>query len=221
MLRLLIAAPLAAALALSLFYSLALLTSMDDRLVEDTLSAPNLDFMMLRQESDVELRKRQLPPEPEEVVQQQQPKMPPMQSQPTPNVSSEMPNIDVPNIDASVQISLSPSLNNLAAPAPAPTPPAPVISVDTNPTVLSQVPPRYPQRALRRRQQGQVLVEFTVTEAGSVQPDSIKIIESTPPGVFDKTVLRALPRWRFKTRIQDGKPVKYRARQKLEFKLEK
>lgn len=214
MVRLLISAPLAACLALLLFYGLAMLTSMGDRLVSDKQLTPSLDFLMVRQESDVELRKRQLPPEPEEVVQQQQPEIPQLQPQQTQNVSSNLPNVTVPDISMGMQVSLSPTLNNLSMPAPS-------ISIDTNPTVLSQVPPRYPQRALRRRQEGRVVVEFVINEMGGVKPGTVVVVESSPPGVFDKAVLRAIQRWRFKTRVVDGQPVSFKARQELEFKLER
>ncbi len=214
MVRLLISAPLAACLALLLFYGLAMLTSMGDRLVSDKQLTPSLDFLMVRQESDVELRKRQLPPEPEEVVQQQQPEIPQLQPQQTQNVSFNLPNVTVPDISMGMQVSLSPTLNNLSMPAPS-------ISIDTNPTVLSQVPPRYPQRALRRRQEGRVVVEFVINEMGGVKPGTVVVVESSPPGVFDKAVLRAIQRWRFKTRVVDGQPVSFKARQELEFKLER
>lgn len=214
MARILISAPLALFLSLLLFYGLALITTMGDQLVKTKSENPSLDFLMVRQESDVELRKRQLPPEPEEVVQQQQPDIPQLKQQNAPQVEANLPQVDVPNIDMGVQVSLSPSLHNLSMPAP-------TITLDTNPTVLSQVPPRYPQRALRRRQEGRVLVEFMITEAGTVKPGSVVVIESSPPGVFDKAVLRSLQRWRFKTRVVDGKPVPFKARQELEFKLEK
>lgn len=214
MLRLMISAPLALCLSLLLFYLLALITSMGDQQVLEKQLNPSLDFLMVRQESDVELRKRQLPPEPEDVVEQQQPDIPQIQPQKTAAVNAKLPSINVPDIDMGMQVSVSPTLHNLSMPTP-------TMTMDTNPTVLSQVPPRYPQRALRRRQQGKVVVEFMINEMGSVKPGSVVIVKSTPPGVFDKAVLRAIQRWRFKTRIVNGQPVPFKARQELEFKLEK
>lgn len=214
MLRLMISAPLALCLSLLLFYLLALITSTGDQRVLEKQLNPSLDFLMVRQESDVELRKRQLPPEPEDVVEQQQPDIPQIQPQKTATVNAKLPSINVPDINMGMQVSVSPTLHNLSMPTP-------TMTMDTNPTVLSQVPPRYPQRALRRRQQGKVVVEFMINEMGSVKPGSAVIVKSTPPGVFDKAVLRAIQRWRFKTRIVNGQPVPFKARQELEFKLEK
>lgn len=217
MLRFMVSTPLALCLSLLLFYLLALITSVDDLRVPEKRFIPNLDFMLVRQESETELRKRQFPPEPEELVQQQQPEIPqlqPLQPQSALAVNADLPNIDLPDIDMGIQISLSPSLHNLSVTTP-------TMAMDTNPTVLSQFPPRYPQRALRRSQEGQVVVEFTITEMGTVKPGSVVVVESTPSGVFDKAVLRAIQRWRFKTRLVNGQPVPFKARQKLEFKLEK
>ncbi len=212
MFRLFIAAPLALLLSLVLFYGLALLTSMGNQLVANRSEVPDLNFLMVRQESDVELRQRHLPPEPQEIIQEQAPKMPQLQPMKNVAVQADIPAVDVPNIDVGIAVSLSPSLNSLSAPS---------LSFNTNPEVLSQTPPRYPQRALRRGLEGKVVIEFEVTKAGSIKPGSIKIIKSTPKGVFDKAVLKAIQRWRFATEMVNGQPVPYRARQELEFKLEK
>ncbi|OMH33671.1 energy transducer TonB [Motiliproteus sp. MSK22-1] len=224
MVRMFFATPLALCFALLLFYLLALMTSSGNQLAQEKQLNPSLDFLMVRQETKVELRKRQLPPEPEELVEQQQPEIPQVLPQNSAKISTTLPSVKVPDINMGVEVALSPTLHSLSMPTPAPTPvptPAPTMTMDTNPTVLSRVPPRYPQRALRRRQQGRVVVEFTVTEAGSVKSGSVIVVESTPPGVFDKVVLRAIQRWRFKVRMINGQPVPFKARQELEFKLEK
>ena len=213
MLRLAIITPAGLLLALLLFYALAMVSGIGARVEPGRDLAPDLNFLMVRQESALELRKRELPPEPEDIVPQQQPKMPQLQQQVSAMVNSPMPTVNVPDIDVGVQVALSPSLNNLAVPVPE-------LAFDANPTALTQVPPSYPQRALRRKLEGSVMVEFLVTEAGTVKPGSIKVVKSTPPGVFDKAVIRAIQRWRFKTRTVDGKPVPFKARQELEFKLE-
>ncbi|EAR59508.1 energy transducer TonB [Neptuniibacter caesariensis] len=213
MLRLAIITPAGLLLALLLFYALAMVSGIGARVEPGRDLTPDLNFLMVRQESALELRKRELPPEPEDIVPQQQPKMPQLQQQVSAMVNSPMPTVNVPDIDVGVQVALSPSLNNLAVPVPE-------LAFDANPTALTQVPPSYPQRALRRKLEGSVMVEFLVTEAGTVKPGSIKVVKSTPPGVFDKAVIRAIQRWRFKTRTVDGKPVPFKARQELEFKLE-
>lgn len=213
MIRVLIAAPLALFLSLLFFYLLALTVGMKGQLVSKTYDNPSLDFLMVRQESDIEIRKRQLPPEPEEVIELQQPEIPQIQAQNSSITTMNALRVDVMDITMDTQLNMPPNLQNLLKPSLA-------LTIDMNPTVLRQISPRYPQRALRSRQQGKVVVEFVVTESGSVKIGSVVIVESTPLGVFDKAVLSVINRWRFKTREQNGQPVSYKARHELEFKLD-
>ena len=48
-----------------------------------------------------------------------------------------------------------------------------------------------------------------------------EVIESDPPGVFDKAAIRAVSRWRFKPRMVNGRAVPGKATQVVDFKLEK
>ena len=45
------------------------------------------------------------------------------------------------------------------------------------------------------------------------------VIEAEPEGVFDNAAIRAVSRWRFKPRIENGKAVAVRAEQMVTFKL--
>ena len=212
MLRFVVAAPLALFLSLLLFYGLAMITSMADRNERVVQLDPILDFLMLRKESDIEVRQRRVPEVVQDIVEQQ-PEIPRFPMAHIANVDNQL-SVEVPNISMEMDVSLSPSLHNLPMPAMTP-------FVDTSPVVLSRVLPRYPHRALLRKQEGEVVVEFTITERGTVQPDSIVVIESSPAGVFESAVLRAIKRWRFKARVVNGQPIAFRALQKLQFSLEK
>jgi protein TonB len=208
MVRFLVSAPLALLLALLLFYGLAVITSMGERKDMVVDPSPVLDFLMVRQESELRVRERK-PPEPLEVLPEP-PDIPRLEPVPA-NIDPSTPTIEVPNISMELDMNLSPALHNLRAP--------PRVSVDTNPVVLTRIPPRYPQRALRRRQEGKVLVEFIITEQGTVKEGSMVVLQSTPPGVFDEAVMRAVERWRFEKRLVNGLAVPFKARQELEFKL--
>lgn len=207
--RLLISLPLAVPVTLCLFYLLVLITSMGQQAAPAKTVDPALDFLMVRNESEIQLRQRQLPPEPDQVVEQV-PQIPQIQPMDSPEITSDLPKADLPSIEMGVPMSLS----ALAIPMPS-------MAIDTNPTIISQVPPQYPQKALRRRQEGHVVVEFIIDEAGAVKSGSIVIIESAPPEVFDREVLRVIQRWRFKVQVINGQAVPYKARQRLEFKLER
>jgi protein TonB len=80
-----------------------------------------------------------------------------------------------------------------------------------------QVPPKYPRRALSRKQKGWVKVQFIITASGKVK--SPFVVSSKPSGVFDKAALKAIRRWKFKAKIVNGQAVAQRAVQTIKFKL--
>jgi protein TonB len=82
---------------------------------------------------------------------------------------------------------------------------------------LVRVPPQYPRRAARRGLEGAVTVAFIITKEGSVRDP--EVIDSHPPGIFDEAALRAVKRWKFKSKQVEGQLVEQRATQKIEFKL--
>lgn len=77
--------------------------------------------------------------------------------------------------------------------------------------------PVYPRRALRYGEEGQVLLEFTITPQGSVS--DAQVIEATPRGMFENAALQAIHGWRYQAFTEDGEPVARRARQLMEFRL--
>jgi protein TonB len=79
------------------------------------------------------------------------------------------------------------------------------------------VAPDYPPEAYRARQQGWVEVEFTVTADGTVT--DAKVVNAEPARVFNAAALRAVARWTFKPRLENGKPVEEKVRRRIEFKL--
>jgi protein TonB len=70
---------------------------------------------------------------------------------------------------------------------------------------------------LRNKKEGWVRVAFTVTEKGAVA--NPKVVAAKPRRVFDRSVLQALPKWRFKPKTIGGKPVPTKVTQLIEFKL--
>jgi len=76
------------------------------------------------------------------------------------------------------------------------------------PRPLSRENPVYPPIALLRGVEGSVLVEFTVDGRGRVVAP--RVLEATPPGVFDEAALRALSRWKYQA--QDAESAVMRVR---------
>ncbi len=84
---------------------------------------------------------------------------------------------------------------------------------------LRHVSPTYPERALLRGIEGHVLMEFTVTENGSVTNQNV--LESEPLGIFDRVALEASSKFKYRPRIVDGSPVETEGvRYKFTFELE-
>jgi periplasmic protein TonB len=67
-----------------------------------------------------------------------------------------------------------------------------------------KVAPVYPMRALQRRLEGWVVVEFVVTASGSVR--DVVVVESSEP-MFEQAAIDAAMKFRYKPRIVDGEPV--------------
>ena len=65
--------------------------------------------------------------------------------------------------------------------------------------------PEYPQRMLSRGLTGWVYAKYTVTEAGVVR--GLRVVESSPPGVFDDAALRTVRRFRYERPTERGKAV--------------
>ena len=67
--------------------------------------------------------------------------------------------------------------------------------------------PDYPQAALEQRISGSVTIGFTLDTAG--RPRDVRVIESSPPKVFDRAALNAVSRWRYEPVISSNNvPVK-------------
>jgi protein TonB len=88
---------------------------------------------------------------------------------------------------------------------------------DGGPTVLVRIPPAYPPNG---RGDGYVLVEFDITELGSVA--NLRVVDASPRGMFEKSALQAVARWRYRPAVMDGRAVERRGvRVKLSFQLER
>lgn len=76
---------------------------------------------------------------------------------------------------------------------------------------------RYPTAAMRTRQQGWVVVTFTVDPDGKTS--DVKVLESQPRHVFDRAATDAVERYRFTPAMKNGEAVSSVKQQRIEFKL--
>lgn len=70
---------------------------------------------------------------------------------------------------------------------------------------LSRPEPAYPDQARVRGIEGYVVLEFTVTAAGTTR--DLRVLEASPVDVFDAAALAAARQFRYQPRIQAGAPV--------------
>jgi periplasmic protein TonB len=83
--------------------------------------------------------------------------------------------------------------------------------------LLKAVGARYPTAAMRARQQGWVVVAFTVDPDGGTS--DIKVVEAQPRRVFDRAAMDAVERYKFTPAMKDGVAVSSTKQQRIEFKL--
>jgi protein TonB len=84
---------------------------------------------------------------------------------------------------------------------------------------IVKVAPVYPRRAQTRGIEGYVIVEFVVTKTGAVI--NPVIIESKPPGIFDRAALSAAVKFKYKPKVVNGEPIDVAGvRNRITFELE-
>lgn len=77
--------------------------------------------------------------------------------------------------------------------------------------------PHYPPAAVRARQQGWVVVSFTVGADGKTS--DVKVVDAQPRRIFDRAAIEAVEHYEFKPAVRDGVPVASARQQRIEFKF--
>ena len=77
--------------------------------------------------------------------------------------------------------------------------------LDHPPRPLVKMPPVYPYKAKRLEIEGYVKIKFLVDEEGTVS--RVSVLEASPKGVFEDSVLQTLPSWKFSPGRVVGEPV--------------
>jgi len=162
---------------------------------------PTIDFVRLKKSFEVETRERKPPPElPQKDVAPEVP---------TQRMSVEGPTSAAVNI-GQIKVDKDVAKNTGFA----------LSASDGEYLPIVKVAPLYPQSAASRGIEGYVLLEFTVTETGATA-DPI-IIESQPKGVFDTAASKAVLKFKYKPRVENGLPIRVAGvRHVITFKLDK
>ena len=193
-------------ITLILFFIMQALIDSGDQQYRSDSDGQIMEFVRIKDDESLSFKDRRKPKKPEP------PKEPPpppkmiveKQAKPTMNkIKIEIPNIDLPTIAGG-----GPFLGNWAG--------YPLAEGDVLPIV--RIDPQWPREALVEGIEGYVIVEVLIASDGSVR--SAVVLESEPRRMFDRNVIRAVLKWKFKPRIVNGVPVERRAIQRLDFNLD-
>ncbi|WP_250654904.1 energy transducer TonB [Alkalimarinus coralli] len=176
----------------------------------------SIDIGRMRFDTDLNIRERLRPPPP---LLESQSTPEPKVATPKQAVAAGMPDISpsVAPLDLDIKMNIGADLSKIAI---SDLQLSDSLELNLTQAPITRINPMYPRRALQRGIEGEVTAEFTVDPEGQVVPDSFKIIDATPPGVFDNVVKRAILRWKFNPFVKNGKSQPFRTRQKLSFKMQ-
>lgn len=209
MIRFVSALLLGIVISLGLFWLMQYMTMNNQQRLNETDDLRMVEFVRLKRESRIQHKDRKIPDKP---PPKKRPPPPKMQVAQTSVVKNVVPNLDMPNLDVPLNTGRfsGPLLGGVTMGAG---------KVSSSVIPLVRIPPRYPMRAARRKIEGWVKVEFTITENGTVK-DAV-VVDAQPADIFNRAALQAIAKWKFKAKIIDGEAFEQRAIQVLQFKLSK
>jgi periplasmic protein TonB len=188
---------------LSLFYLMSQLISGGKNLGKSDDSENFIEFVRIQKDDMLQERKRQLPKKPPEPK-----KPPPPQKMSLAADEPDKPkmNMDLPKMDTALKGSgpyLGPGGGGGGSGV------TPIVRLD----------PEYPRKAAMQGIQGWVRLRFDITALGTVE--NVEVVEAEPKRVFDMSAKRALLKWKYRPKMEEGKPVPQKGEMvQLDFKLE-
>jgi protein TonB len=201
--RLVIALVLAAVVSLLLFFAMHSMVSGPAELNNERRDSTFLDFVRLKQDSQTQTKERRKKEPPK-------PKKPQL-----PQTAVSQQNVDMQKLPVSMpDVALDLELSNQSFLGDA------TVGMgfgDSDVIPLVRQNPVYPEKAKRRKIEGYVTARLAINPEGTV--DDVEIIDAQPRGVFEREARRALFRYKFKPKMEDGKPVGQIATQTIEFNL--
>lgn len=178
-----------------LFYLMAQLISKDHDLSRMKMAGSIIEFSMTKVRSKTIEKKRQLPLKKKEI---KPPKFKPIK----PNLPTQIKDntaFNVSDLVGQLKMEQGAGISDL--------------------TPLVRIQPQYPIGARMKGIEGWVILKFNITERGTTS--HVKVLQSQPPRVFDQAAVGAVLKWKYRPKIENGKPVVQRGvKINLEFNLE-
>ena len=197
---------LGVAVTLVLFFIMQALIDSGDQAYRSDSDGQIMEFVRIKDDESLSLKDRRKPKKPEPPKEPPPPPKMIVEKQVKPTMNKVK--IDIPNIDLPTIAGGGPFLGNWAG--------NPLAEGDVLPIV--RIDPQWPREALVEGIEGYVIVEVIIAADGSVA--SAVVIQSVPRRIFDRNVIRAVLKWKFKPRIINGVAVERRAIQRLDFSLD-
>jgi protein TonB len=182
--RYVIAGSLALTMTFLLFLGMQALIAGGNDVMTEPAKGNVLDFIRLKQEEAV-VKKERKPQKPAK------PKEPPPQMTP-PQMQQANPNANAVKSSFAADIQEGSGLSGGLS----------LDSGDGDYLPIVKVAAVYPRRAQSRGIEGFVIVEFVVTKTGAVS--QAIVVKAEPEGVFDRSALDAVAKFKYKPRVVDG-----------------
>jgi protein TonB len=212
MLRTFAALASALALSVSLFLFMAYLIAPPKNITVTPRDLANIEFVD-RKETEIEPEQ---PPEQEPEPEQEPP--PPQPKVQTPEIAVDTPALDFPLLDllpAEFSGLDGVTLAQAAPPVAAPAPEA--LKLSSEAVAIVSIAPEYPIRLQKRKIEGFVTVEFIVNKKGKAE--QIKVIQASPENAFERVVIGAVQRSKYKPVVVEGEVIQHAVRQTFNFSL--
>lgn len=198
--RIVASALVALLVTFGLFYLMQALIALREGRPQGEVTGRVIDFVRLKKDSDLDLKKRRLP-------KKQKPEEPPpppdidMAKAPKPT-NQQLGTVGIMG-GFDLDLQGGPQLGAAVS--------------DREAVPIVRVAPQYPDRANRRGIEGWVLLGFTITETGGVR-DPV-VLDAEPGGIFNRSALRAVAKFKFHPKLVDGTPVE-QPNQRISIKYE-
>lgn len=191
----------AVAITFSLFFGMQFLIAISDKPKDETFDIRIVDTRIPPEQSQVQ-RKERLPEKPDEP--EEPPEPPKFDTASTAKPGATGPDLSFKFEGANVG---GDAINFDVA--------------DREVLPIVRVEPVYPDRAAQRGIEGYVVMEFTVLASGEVDNESIVVIEAEPSSIFNRAAIRAVRKWKYRPKIENGEPVpQYGIQTQLTFQLD-
>jgi len=174
---------LGAVITFLLFLIMQAVIANDEANIEDGVKGKLLDMVRLTDDEEIQTKQRKPkpPPPPDEP--------PPDLPKPTFDSSDVSTGVDIGAVDVNVDLNVGGG----------------GFSSDGEYLPIVKVAPVYPRRAQTRGIEGFVLLEFVVTKTGAVRDPTV--IESKPPGIFDRAAMNAALKFKYKPKVVNGAAI--------------